>query len=143
MVWAHPISGSEVGSPSRAAALAEIMAMFALVLSYIWGWHNLFAGDCLVVTFLYFALCHISRLRCRESARSLGLRLDNWRSAARQAYVPVAVAVSVPLATGAALGSWHFEPARLARYGARCRRGLTRPAPSLHSAIASLFAAAA
>src|SRR5260370_27348580 len=156
MVWAHPISGSEVGSPSRAAALVEIMAMLALVLSYIWVWHNLFAGDFLVVAFLYFALCHISHLRCRESARSLGLRLDNWRSAARRAFVPVAVAVGLPLATGAALGSWHFEPARLAldvpwhvvwgtaqQYGLLCllyRRSLDVLASSRRAALAAASA---
>jgi hypothetical protein len=100
-------------NPSRAAALVEILAMLVLVLSYIWVWQNLFTGDRLAVVFLYFALCHISHRRGRECARSLGLRLDNWRSAARQAWVPAAVAVGVPLEIGAALGSWHFEPARL------------------------------
>jgi hypothetical protein len=50
MAWAHRLSGSGVYSPSRAAALVEIMAMLALVLPYIWVWHNLFAGDFLGVT---------------------------------------------------------------------------------------------
>ena len=99
------------GGPSRAAALAEILAMLALVLSYIWVWHKRFPGDDLVVTFLYFALCYGSHLRRHESARSLGLRLDNWRPAARQACLPVAVGAAVPLAIGAALGTWHFGPA--------------------------------
>jgi len=99
------------GGPSRAAALAEILAMLALVLSYIWVWHKRFPGDDLVVTFLYFALCYGSHLRRHESARSVGLRLDNWRPAARQACLPVAVGAAVPLAIGAALGTWHFGPA--------------------------------
>ncbi|TLZ00523.1 MAG: CPBP family intramembrane metalloprotease [Gammaproteobacteria bacterium] len=98
------------GGPSRAAALAEILAMLALVLSYIWVWHKRFPGDDLVVTFLYFALCYGSHLRRHESARSVGLRLDNWRPAARQACLPVAVGAAVPLAIGAALGTWHFGP---------------------------------
>lgn len=98
---------------SRTAALAEITAMLALLLSYIWGWQGTFPGDELLVVLLYFAVCYVSRVRCRESARVLGLRLDNWRSAARQACVPVAVAVGAALGTGAMLRSWHFEPAGL------------------------------
>ena len=104
--------GGITGTP-RAAALAEILAMLLLILSYIWGWQELFPGDRLVVVVLYFALCQVSHLRCHESARALGLRLDNCAAAARQTFGPVALAVGVPLAAGAALGSWHFEPARL------------------------------
>jgi membrane protease YdiL (CAAX protease family) len=85
--------------------------MLALVLSYIWVWQQRFPGAGLVVVVLYFALCWGSHLRRRESARSLGLRLDNWRDAARQACLPVAVGAAVPLAVGAALGTWHFGPA--------------------------------
>ena len=106
----HPdgVSGS-----ARAAALAEMLAMLVLVLSYIWGWQNLFPGDRVLVVILYFALCHVSHVRCHESARTLGLRLDNSRAAALQARVPVTLAVGVPLAAGAALGTWHFEPVGL------------------------------
>jgi len=73
---------------SRTAALAEITAMLALLLSYIWGWQGTFPGDEVLVVLLYFAVGYVSHVRCRESARVLGLRLDNWRSAARQACVP-------------------------------------------------------
>ena len=96
--------------PSRVAALAEVLAMLTLVLSYIWIWHKRFPRDDLVVSLLYFGLCFASHLRCGEGPRSLGLRLDNWREAARQALLPVGVGVGLPLAIGAALGSWHFEP---------------------------------
>jgi len=87
--------------------------MLVLVLSYIWVWQNRIPGDRLLVIFLYFALCHMSHLRCHEGARSLGLRLDNWRSATRQACLPVGVGAGLPLAVGAVLGSWHFHPGRL------------------------------
>jgi hypothetical protein len=153
---AHRLLEPGVGGRSRAAALVEIMAMLALVLSYIWVWHDLFAGDFLVVVSLYFALCYISHVRCRESARALGLRLDNWPSAARQACAPVAAAIGVLLAIGAALGSWHFEPARLAldvpwhvlwgtaqQYGLLCllyRRSLDVLANSRHAALAAASA---
>src|SRR2546430_13404098 len=100
------------GGPSRAASLAEILAMLALVLSYIWVWHKRFPGDELVVTFLYFALCYGSHLRRHESARSLGLRLDNWRPAAPPARLPVAGGAAGPLATGSAAGPSPFRPSR-------------------------------
>ena len=87
--------------------------MLALLLSYIWGWQGTFPGDEVLVVLLYFAVGYVSHVRCRESAHVLGLRLDNWRSAARQACVPVAVAVGAALGTGAMLRSWHFEPAGL------------------------------
>lgn len=101
---------TRAGSAARTAALAEVVAMLALVLSYIWIWHKRFRRDEFVVSFLYFGLCFASHLRCGESAGSLGLRLDNWRAAARQALLPVGVGVGLPLVIGAALGSWHFEP---------------------------------
>lgn len=85
--------------------------MLALILSYIWIWHKRFPGDGYLVSFLYFALCGASHLRRGESARSLGLRLDNWRDAARQVRLPLAIGVGLPLAIGAALGSWHFKSA--------------------------------
>lgn len=106
-------SATGVSSTSRARALGEIIAMVALVLSYIWVWQRLFPGDALLVVLLYFALCRFSHRRCGESARALGIRLDNWRTASRQAWLPVSVAVSLPLAIGAVLGSWHFEPQEL------------------------------
>jgi membrane protease YdiL (CAAX protease family) len=98
---------------SRIAAVAEITAMLALVLSYIWGWQRTFRGDELLVVLLYFAVCWMSHLRCRESAHVLGLRLDNWQSAVRQACVPVTVAVVAVLGAGAMLRSRHFQPADL------------------------------
>jgi hypothetical protein len=113
MLMVSPVAMASSASPSRAAALVEVTAMLGLLLSYIWGWQRSFRGDNLVVAALYFGLCGISHLRVREGARLLGLRLDNWRSAVRQAALPVAVAISVPLVIGAALGTWHFHFARL------------------------------
>ena len=115
--WQEPMVSldavSSASRVSRAGALAEILAMLALVLSYIWIWQGLFPGGHLVVVLLFLALCYISHVRHHESAREVGLRLDNWRSAARQACLPLAIAMGLPLAAGAALGAWHFEPASL------------------------------
>ena len=44
----------------------------------------------------------------RRSRTALGIRLDNWPAALRNALPIVAVGVCVPLALGAALDSWHF-----------------------------------
>jgi hypothetical protein len=90
------------------SALVEVAAMVALVLSYIWGWQGLFRGDFLLVVALYFALGYLSHMRRGETARELGLRLDNCRTSARSASLLVAVGVCTPLAIGAALGTWHF-----------------------------------
>ncbi len=103
----------ELGRAADIAALAEVGAMLLLVLSYIWLWQRTFPGHTLVVVFLYFAICLVSHVRCGESARDLGLRLDNWRCATRQVCGPVALAVAAALAVGAVLGSWHFDPIRL------------------------------
>jgi hypothetical protein len=99
-----------VNRPSRASALVEVAAMVVLVLSYIWGWQGLFRGDFLLIAALYFALGLLSHIRHGETARELGLRLDNWRRAASNASLIVALGVCAPLTVGAALGTWHFPP---------------------------------
>ncbi len=96
--------------PWRTTALVEVTAMAALLLSYIWGWQGIFRGDFLLVAALYFALGYLSHLRRGETARQLGLRFDNWRAATRNASLIVSVGLCVPLAVGAALGAWHFQP---------------------------------
>jgi membrane protease YdiL (CAAX protease family) len=93
---------------SRTAALVEVTAMIALVLSYIWGWKGTFRGESQLLVALYFGIGVLSHVRRHESARQLGFRLDNWRRALRNAALIVAVAVCVPVALGALLNTWHF-----------------------------------
>jgi membrane protease YdiL (CAAX protease family) len=100
--------GSAVDKASRTAALVEVTAMVALVLSYIWGWKGTFHGEAELLVGLYFGIGILSHLRRHESARQLGFRLDNWRQALRNAAAIVPVAVCVPIAIGALLGTWHF-----------------------------------
>ena len=95
--------------PWRTTALVEVTAMVALLLSYIWGWQGFLRGGFLLVTALYFAIGYLSHSRRGETARQLGLRFDNFWAATRNASLVVCVGLSVPLAVGAALGTWHFH----------------------------------
>ena len=92
----------------RTPALLEVAAMDVLLLSYIWGWHGAFSGASIAILVLYFGLGIVSHLRRRESARDIGLRLDNFPRALRNALVFVVPAVVIALAVGWALGSWRF-----------------------------------
>jgi len=83
--------------------------MAALVLSYIWIWQGAFRGDFLLVAVLYLAIGCLGHRVHGESLRSIGLRMDNWAAAVRNACVVVAVGIFLTLAAGAALGAWHFE----------------------------------
>jgi Type II CAAX prenyl endopeptidase Rce1-like len=97
-----------VDERSHAPAGMEVAALTALVLSYIWVWQGAFPGHAQLVVVLYFWIGLASHLRRGESAHQLGLRLDNWRGALRNALPVVAVALFLPLALGAALDTWHF-----------------------------------
>ncbi len=83
--------------------------MLALLLSYIWLWQRTFPGNAQLVVFLYFALGYTSHRRRGESAREIGLRLDNWLSATRDVACVVAIGVAAPLAWGSAHGTLHFQ----------------------------------
>jgi len=92
----------------RAIALFEVSAMIALLLSYIWLWHGAFRGSFLVVLALYFGLGVTSHLLRRESARELGIRLDNVPRALRNAAIVFVPVIVLALLVGHVLDSWHF-----------------------------------
>lgn len=98
-------------STRRVTALAEVSAMTALILTYIWIWRGAFPGAVLVVAAGYFGIALSSHWRRGETARELGLRWEDWRSGTRGASPVVACAVSAPLAAGALLDSLHFPAA--------------------------------
>ncbi len=89
-------------------AILEVASMVAILLSYIWGWQGRFAGASLLIVVLYFGLAVTGHLLRRESPVHLGLRIDNVPRALRNVATIVAPTVLVALATGLALGSWHF-----------------------------------
>ncbi|HSD73767.1 MAG TPA: CPBP family glutamic-type intramembrane protease [Steroidobacteraceae bacterium] len=96
----------------RSAAMVEVTALTALVLSYIWSWQGAFPGHGLLVVVLYFGIGIVSHVRRGESARQIGFRLDNWPAAFRKALVVVGIASVAFLAVGAALDTWHFPSVR-------------------------------
>ena len=97
-----------VDNRAHSPALMEVAALTALLLSYIWGWQGAFPGHAQLVVLLYFGIGIAGHLRRGESARQIGVRLDNWRAALRITLPVVAVALFVPLAVGAAFDTWHF-----------------------------------
>lgn len=88
--------------------MVEVAALTALILSYIWGWQGAVPGHAQLVVLLYFGIGVASHLRRGESPQQIGVRLDNWRAALRNALPVVAVASLMLLALGAALDTWHF-----------------------------------
>jgi membrane protease YdiL (CAAX protease family) len=92
----------------RSAAVLEVVALTALILSYIWGWQGTFRGSGPFMVTLYFGIGIAGHLRRGESPRQIGFRLDNWPAALRDAGIAVAVASCILLAIGAALDTWHF-----------------------------------
>jgi hypothetical protein len=90
------------------AAAAELSAMATILLTFIWGWQGRFPGSWLVLLFLYFGVAVASHARRHETPAQLGLRMHNVQPALRNAASVVVPISAVALATGAALGTWHF-----------------------------------
>jgi membrane protease YdiL (CAAX protease family) len=98
-----------VSRPWRAAAIAEVGALAAILLSYIWLWQGAFPGASLLILALYFAVGIVTHVRRGESLRDIGLRLDNFPHAIRNVVLVMAPAVALVLAVGYAMRSWHFR----------------------------------
>ncbi len=89
-------------------AAVEMLAMTALLLSYIWVWAGRLPAHRALLLVLYFGL-GVSAHRARgETARAIGLRKDNWREAARLALLAVG-----PLFAAVWLSGWAVGSARL------------------------------
>ena len=93
---------------SRIVATAEVAAMVAVLLSFIWGWQGSFVGSWLLVLVLYFGLGAASHARRRETPELLGLGAYHVRPALRNVAAVVVPASALVLVAGAALDSWHF-----------------------------------
>jgi len=79
----------------RMTATAEVTAMAAVVMSYIWIWQETFPGDVLVVTLMYFGIGVLGHRLRGESLRHLGFRLDNLQPAARNVSIIIAIGVGL------------------------------------------------
>src|SRR5262245_19401775 len=67
-----------VSRPWRGAASAEVGVMAVILFSYVWLWHSTFPGAALLILALYFGLGIVSHVRRGESARDIGVRIDNF-----------------------------------------------------------------
>lgn len=99
-------------SPGHAlATIAELSAMTALLLSYIWVWKDAFPGAFVVCVGGYFGIAWMGHRRRGESAWDIGLRLDNIWPATRLALIYLGPLMVGFLALGAALDSYRWPPA--------------------------------
>ena len=89
-------------------ALAEVLVMTAMLLSYIWGWKGAFPGHLLACAILYFTIGIWSHAWRGEKAVEIGFRLDNLAPALRNALWVVGPLLLIPLVFGAVLGSYHY-----------------------------------
>jgi membrane protease YdiL (CAAX protease family) len=99
-------------SPSkRKSAWLDIVAMTALLLSYLWVWQRTFPGELFVCVGLVVGLAVWSHWRRGETPRDLGFRIDNLAPAAIKVFSFVGPLIVVILLVGVALGSFRV-PAR-------------------------------
>jgi len=90
--------------------LLEILAMAALITSYIWGWGGAFRGHYHLCLVLYFLIGIAGHVRRGEGTVDIGLRLDNVRQAAITSLRAVTPWLLVFLGLGIPLGTVDFPP---------------------------------
>lgn len=98
------------GSERQWIPLAEVAAMSAVLLSYIWLWHGRFPGDFSLCLTLYFGLGVAGHWLRRESPREIGLRLDNLQQSvvdAARITLPLVLLISL---LGLLAGSLTYPP---------------------------------
>jgi membrane protease YdiL (CAAX protease family) len=88
----------------------EIAAMSALLLSYIWIWGSASEGGFMLCVVLYFGIGIAAHWRAKERPRDLGIRIDNFGRAARDAFLTTLAIGLVLGGAGALLGGFHFPP---------------------------------
>lgn len=90
--------------------LVELMAISALLASYIWVWGGTFRGAFPLCLLTYAAIGLAAHLRARERLSDIGLRVDNLKTAVRDAVLATTMIGLVLLAAGILLGSVNFPP---------------------------------
>ncbi|MBI1951841.1 MAG: CPBP family intramembrane metalloprotease [Acidobacteria bacterium] len=88
--------------------LAEIVALAGLLTSYIWFWAGTFGGDFTLCVILYLGIGLAAHIRAGEGPADLGLRLDTFGRAGREALLATIPVGLVLAGAGALLGSLHF-----------------------------------
>jgi hypothetical protein len=89
--------------------VAEISAMTALMLSYIWIWEDSFRYGLWVCIALYVAIGVESHVRRGETAREIGFRTDNLGPALLQVVIWIGPLIVLAFAAGLVLDSIHFS----------------------------------
>jgi membrane protease YdiL (CAAX protease family) len=89
-------------------AVIELVAMTAVMLSYMWLWQDSFPGDFWACVALYLAIGISSHVRRGETAREIGFRLDNLGSAFRLALVWIGPLIVLAFVVGMFLDSIHL-----------------------------------
>jgi len=101
----------ELSREVRGQAWMDILAMTALLLSYMWVWQRSFPGELFVCIGLVVGLAVWSHRRRGESARDLGFRLDNLAPAAVKVFLFVGPLIAFILIVGVTLETFRV-PAR-------------------------------
>lgn len=96
--------------PSVRWPFVEIAAMSALLLSYIWLWSGAFEGAFSLCVVVYFGIGIAAHWRAGERPRDVGIRIDNFGRAARDAFLATLAIGLVLAGAGALLGGLDFPP---------------------------------
>jgi membrane protease YdiL (CAAX protease family) len=102
--------------PSRRAAIFELALFLALVFSYIWIWAHAFPGDKMVIYVAGLGLTLLTHAVHREGPAQIGVRLDNFFAAARDAAIPTLPLVAVFVTMGIRGGHFGSEALDLQRF---------------------------
>ncbi|MCP3982296.1 MAG: hypothetical protein GY716_23585 [bacterium] len=94
---------------ARGRAWFEIVAMTALLLSFVWLWRDSFVAAPAVCLILFLALGIGAHTARREAAADVGLRFDNLASTLVDALICVAPLIVLTLAAGWFVGSTSFR----------------------------------
>jgi len=99
------------GRPTRPlASVVEIVALTALVLSYLWLWQGAFRGHALVLAVMVIPLLVWSHRRNGEGFARIGFRLDNLGRSAMSVGLVLGSLVLLVLLAGAVTGGLAFPP---------------------------------
>jgi len=99
-------SRSMASRMAKKSAWLDIVAMTAVLLSYLWIWQRTFPGELYVCVTLVVGLAVWSHWRRGETPRDLGFRLDNLVPAAIKVFSLVGTLIVVVLLVGMWLGSF-------------------------------------
>ena len=96
---------TEMSRLEKMTAWLDLLAMTALILSYMWIWQGSFPGDAVVCGALLMLLAIWSHRRRRDTARDLGLRFDNLGPALVSVFAIVGPLIAMVLLLGVGWGT--------------------------------------